>query len=468
MQITLFEDHLVFQSIRISYRITLQIEIFPSYKCPVHLLMQMSDNVCRVMLTYLILICFQNGSSPPVGESHNPSYLNVSKSVSGYSCLSYNNTANSSTTTNGTSHATNGTSKPSSTTRLSNGASSSLSSSSPYSHRFVNGSGKVSSENRAEFRIRVNQSEAEVGSKSKPSRDLALSPTRSIPDHTQDEPDSSSSYVPSHGKSFIMQRIERLYGSEAVTASSGIMSKKTINPSGVGGTVTTIKFESVHHTHSASRTGKEHIIPISVENNKENKAELVSKDSDIARRSQSSPTRVERVFRGDEILVGNNDDDNPTPESDMRSIGRQSSRGGTSSLEPCPGTHKLETILLDDQERKPLIECETKYETNGDQPLLPDDKSFIQPLIRTKVNIQDKKDGNYFLQEMFNTVQELQRLCDKSRPELEELDQQSERAGNILAAIGKSQLLIKKKFKQFEELCNANLVSGRQLWDEFI
>jgi len=52
---------------------------------------------------------------------------------------------------------------------------------------------------------------------------------------------------------------------------------------------------------------------------------------------------------------------------------------------------------------------------------------------------------------------EILALSEKAAVELDVLDESEDRAGSIHAAIGKGNLLVKKKFKQFEELCQANL-----------
>lgn len=68
------------------------------------------------------------------------------------------------------------------------------------------------------------------------------------------------------------------------------------------------------------------------------------------------------------------------------------------------------------------------------------------------------KDGNYFLNEMKNVTTEILKLAEKAAVELETIDESEDRAGSIHAAIGKGNLLVKKKFPQFEGLCHANLV----------
>lgn len=68
------------------------------------------------------------------------------------------------------------------------------------------------------------------------------------------------------------------------------------------------------------------------------------------------------------------------------------------------------------------------------------------------------KDGNYFLNEMKNVTEEILKLSGEAAKELDSIDESEDRAGSIHAAVGKGNLLVKKKFKQFEELCHANLV----------
>lgn len=69
------------------------------------------------------------------------------------------------------------------------------------------------------------------------------------------------------------------------------------------------------------------------------------------------------------------------------------------------------------------------------------------------------KDGNYFLNEMKKVTVEILKFSAEAAKELDTIDESEDRAGCIHAAVGKGNLLVKKKFKQFEELCHANLVS---------
>lgn len=95
----------------------------------------------------------------------------------------------------------------------------------------------------------------------------------------------------------------------------------------------------------------------------------------------------------------------------------------------------------------------------------------------TQVNVEDKensahslgapvtfkgmeKDGYYFLNEMNKARAKIEGLIAKSSVELEDMDPNEEQSGLVRAAIGKANLLNRKKFKQFEELCRTNIVSS--------
>jgi len=67
------------------------------------------------------------------------------------------------------------------------------------------------------------------------------------------------------------------------------------------------------------------------------------------------------------------------------------------------------------------------------------------------------KNGNYFINEMSKVKVTILGMSEKAAVELDSIEESSDRAGCIHAAIGKGNLLVKKKFKQFEELCQANL-----------
>lgn len=68
-----------------------------------------------------------------------------------------------------------------------------------------------------------------------------------------------------------------------------------------------------------------------------------------------------------------------------------------------------------------------------------------------------KKDGQYFLDVIKDQIERFTALCEKAEKDIAENSLSDETSGKIRAAIGKAQLLITKKFKQFEKLCNENI-----------
>lgn len=72
----------------------------------------------------------------------------------------------------------------------------------------------------------------------------------------------------------------------------------------------------------------------------------------------------------------------------------------------------------------------------------------------------DAKDGNWFLNELNKTTDDIKQKIDLTEQMLNNEDSLSEEiSGKLRAAIGKANLLINKKFKQFRELCLKNIVS---------
>lgn len=69
------------------------------------------------------------------------------------------------------------------------------------------------------------------------------------------------------------------------------------------------------------------------------------------------------------------------------------------------------------------------------------------------------KDGQYFLEILKAQVSRFTALCEQAENDIAENCLSDEASGKIRAAIGKSQLLLTKKFKQFERLCNENIES---------
>jgi len=450
--------------------------------------------------------------------------------VSGYSCLAYNNGVTTSTT-NGSSSCTNGTS--------------------PYSHKYVS---PTSTKVKSEFTIKVNQPQVrhhhhrmnEDNNDTMNNGDgrIVKSPTSPKSKYHTDESEEASevdgTYVPSHGKSFIMQRIERLYGSDAVQSAS-VFSKNSVSKGG-STTTTTLKCETLLYSPGK---GKERVIPIQIESDFEKEVEVDR--SAVSEKVAKEQRGYERLIRGDEMLTpsdksleneviqSHENDDRQSPSKSMKSaqILTNSSFGNLNSssvvanklengrdgidtmhhegvsLESCPGKHRLHTITLDAGDKEmlhtsakikngvhshdsrplkspsptknsqPLYDAASLDVINSVVDLKTDDNEESKPVastvpdeLLTEDDLVNKnsspstmpsteevvKNGTYFLNEMNLTKKRLAEYTEKFGKEVEEIDQSSERAGNILSAVGKANLLMKKKFKQFEELCNLNLV----------
>eukprot|EP00794_Sanderia_malayensis_P003479 gene3479-3977_t len=94
------------------------------------------------------------------------------------------------------------------------------------------------------------------------------------------------------------------------------------------------------------------------------------------------------------------------------------------------------------------------------------DKPEIQ-IDLTRLNIIDKenthpdnimkKDGQYFLDILKSEIDRFTSLCQRAEKDITENSLSEEVSGKLRATIGKSQLLLTKKFKQFEKLCNENI-----------
>ncbi|KAG1669366.1 Disks large-associated protein 1 [Nymphon striatum] len=75
-----------------------------------------------------------------------------------------------------------------------------------------------------------------------------------------------------------------------------------------------------------------------------------------------------------------------------------------------------------------------------------------------KVNHEQKRDGHYFIYIMDQEAQKINDLLVQPLRELEDKDIPEEASGKIRSAVGKATLLTTKKFSQFRELCEKNVV----------
>lgn len=76
-----------------------------------------------------------------------------------------------------------------------------------------------------------------------------------------------------------------------------------------------------------------------------------------------------------------------------------------------------------------------------------------------KVNHQQKRDGHYFFHIIDEETRKINDLLVQPLSEVDDKDIPEEAKGKIRSAIGKAYLLTSKKFSQFRELCEKNIVS---------
>lgn len=71
-----------------------------------------------------------------------------------------------------------------------------------------------------------------------------------------------------------------------------------------------------------------------------------------------------------------------------------------------------------------------------------------------------QKDGRYFLAIIRCEIDKFTTLCHRAEKDIADNSLSEEVSGKVRAAIGKAQLLVTKKFKQFEKLCIENIESS--------
>lgn len=131
-------------------------------------------------------------------------------------------------------------------------------------------------------------------------------------------------------------------------------------------------------------------------------------------------------------------------------------------------THEKEEsniVHLSDQCSQPIAsesaDIDNQQPDEPEQRILSKEvKSYYNSPEETKTSPTDSasKGGQYYLGLLAKERASLQNLVNEAKIyENEDREQDGERVGEIRAAIGKANLLINKKFKQFEELCDANI-----------
>ena len=117
-----------------------------------------------------------------------------------------------------------------------------------------------------------------------------------------------------------------------------------------------------------------------------------------------------------------------------------------------------ETAANNSNDNKPMAQSISNVENGSDVYNGSNGSNNLQ-CAQNKSSIV--KDGKWFLNELNKTTEEIKTRIDLTEQMLEkETDSMNEEMlGKLRAAIGKANLLINKKFKQFRELCLKNIVS---------
>ncbi|CAG7816417.1 unnamed protein product [Allacma fusca] len=487
-----------------------------------------------------------DGTSQKVTSQHNqPSYLSVSRSVCGYSCLSYNN--GTTTSSAAMTSTTNGVSpipyKP--IQSRTSGAKSDF----PISYR------QTSNGHPVDTNGRENETIGKTG-------------TLDMENNQND----AGSYGQSRTKSNILEKIERLYGTNAVTTASlwrrpVPLLQMPSDPS--SRTSTAFKTINENVGNSAPRRG-EKIIPIFLESSRKQLSRIESADGDyeddhhIVKVPSSMTAKVSNIdkvsdklsddlYSKHDILNSNrlqkhtnghngttiaplhvnlstvSDRDDSSVVSSRKSLDE---RGGISIAAPNLNseTHIIHSqVLSTDKPRKddnkvfePVRMGKDLFHANTDEQISlapaqlqektedsidgeskpifrvvsnlssreePEDMGWKGlrslnvsdsppklPVIRSTEECSDdvmkenicvgsnleEKNGEYFLGILQKEKSYIANLIKTAESRLETLDTSEdspdfEFSGVVLAAIGKANLLINKKFKQFEGLCNDNI-----------
>ncbi|CAH0550040.1 unnamed protein product [Brassicogethes aeneus] len=242
----------------------------------------------------------------------------------------------------------------------------------------------------------------------------------------------------SNGKSFIQQRVERLYGPGAL-AQGFFVSKRNKN----------------RLSESESDKDKENDHP---EKNKHNKsmqdALLLDSQGEISpmKQSTSSPTLpVMRHLR-------------PEFRAQLPMFSPRKEQQAATSLAQLPAMPKSVTVpkLKDDDAAPGKFTNGNSADavTNGEVSLA----AILKPEVRVEVEeiARGVKDGHYFLIILEEQNKRLLGLAEKTEKELENPKLTEEVVGKIRSAAGKAKLLVSQKMQQFKGLCtnNINQVAG--------
>lgn len=205
-------------------------------------------------------------------------------------------------------------------------------------------------------------------------------------------------------KSLIMEKIERLYGQSPEFESTTFLWKRRTPP---------------------PVTSPERIIPIDLEIDSSNGFQ--QKDEDEVDRS---PVQIPIQIHADEgDKIGN-----------LSRTNKEQSESESAPISVFP-------------------ESQPSLSSPLNSVPVPQTSSDMPPVNKENEPKSIQKDGSYFLAELGKEKRKIEELIKVASRQLNELDPNGEEEGKIRAAIGKANLLINKKFKQFEGLCHTNLVS---------
>lgn len=222
--------------------------------------------------------------------------------------------------------------------------------------------------------------------------------------------ESKSCTVQSETTSFVLQRVERLYGPGALA-------------------------QGFYARHNARRS-------------------LLSHD-DHSKSNGSSP-----VMNGNSSYSSNFVDGSTEESLPVLKLLRPEFRAQLSVAR-----HKLRSASVDDidgtpsprRERIIPITLESSTETPKTTKIFPQKNGQLSP--------SQVKDGHYYLQVVHNEMSALQRLADELQSEMSSGTIPEELDGQLRSAIGKARLLVAEKLRQFEGLCQKNI--SQDLTDNF-
>ncbi|KAG5681880.1 hypothetical protein PVAND_011287 [Polypedilum vanderplanki] len=270
----------------------------------------------------------------------------------------------------------------------------------------------------------------------------------------------------SNRKSFIQQRVEKLYGTTKILTSTSTTTS-TVTKSTTFDTKHTNGNHNHHHHHvnGVNGPGKENETE-----EKENEEELYMNSLPVMKHLRpefcrqlkflNSPTKKQRSTN-----VDNNNIQNKISTQEQNSI-----KINNNLIEKENSQSEINKTLMEEviKHNEVLTSAEVSVEkSEKNLELINNNNNSVSSknmqIETANTPLKEIKDGYYFLRLLFNEKTRILKLADDAEKELEILQSDpstvpsEDVVGLILAAIGKSRLLATKKFKQFEGLCEENL-----------